>query len=145
VTIEDLDPSQTHDLRRLVLRGGNPAADVDFATDHTVGAFHLGWRDEGGDLVAVASFSPQPCPLRPGRRAVQLRGMAVRDDWQGRGVGRKVFDEGVARARQQGFEVVWANARDTALDFYRKAGMSIEGEGFVVAPGLPHHHAVMEL
>lgn len=140
-----LDASDTYDLRRLVLRAGQPDAVVAFAEDDHEGAFHLGARLESGDLVGVASFSPQPCPRRPGRAALQLRGMAVLDELQRSGVGRALLRAGIEEARARRFPVLWANARDSAIGFYGALGMAVEGEGFVTATGIPHHMVVVEL
>ena len=134
----------THDLRRRVLRGDCPDAEVDFSGDHVPGAFHLGAVDEEGVLVGIASASPEPTPHRPGRRAVRLRGMAVEPSRQGTGVGGLLLDATVARARQEGVDVVWANGRDTALRFYQDRGWQVVGEGFVTV-GLPHHVVLVDL
>lgn len=151
----ELIPAQTtFDLRRRVLRGGQPEADVAFPQDALPGSFHLGvfaegCRDRGASpdaVVAVASFSPESTTHRPGRRAVHLRGMAVTFECQGQGVGRLLFAAAVARLRDDGAEVLWCNARDTALDFYRKLGFAVVGDGFIQPEtGLPHHVAILDL
>jgi len=145
--IEVVGAADTYDLRRRVLRQGRPDAHVSFAGDRSAGAFHLAVRSApGGDLVAVASFSPEPAAARPGRQAVRLRGMAVDPMWQGQGLGRLLFEEAVSRLRQAGADVLWANARDSALGFYVRFGMEVVGEGFVpAASGVPHHVVVLDL
>lgn len=145
MNIVRLDASDTHQLRRLVLRSGDPDAVVAFAEDDHPDAFHLGARSATGDLVGVASFSPQPCPRRPDRRSLQLRGMAVLADWQRSGFGRRMIDAGRQAAVEQGFEVLWANARDSALEFYRGVGFVVEGDGFLTATGIPHHMVIADL
>ena len=50
---------------------------------------------------------------------------------------------GISRAADHGAAVVWANARDASLDFYRRNGMVEVGEGFIEpVTGLPHHRVV---
>ena len=84
--------------------------------------------------------------MREGRRAAQLRGMAVDTAHQGRGIGRQLLDAAMERLRNAGFEVLWANARDTALPFYRRVGMEVVGEGFLTSDTkLPHHVVVRDL
>jgi GNAT superfamily N-acetyltransferase len=145
VHVEAVPVAATYGLRRKVLRDGRSDADVAFPQDDRPGAFHLGAFSDGR-LVAVVSFSPEETPLRPGRRAVRLRAMAVDPDHQGRGLGRLLLEEGVARLRAEGAEVLWAHARDTALRFYRRFGMEVVGDGFVVPElGIPHHVVVMDL
>ena len=143
--VEAVPVAATYGLRRKVLRDGRPDADVAFPQDDRPGAFHLGAFSDGR-LVGVGSFSPEETALRPGRRAVRLRAMAIDPDHQGRGVGRLLLEEGVARLRAEGAEVLWAHARDTALPFYRRFGMEVVGEGFVVPElGIPHHVVMMDL
>ena len=143
--VEAIPAAATYGLRRKVLRDGRADAAVAFPEDDRPGAFHLGAFGDGR-LVAVASFSPEPTPLRPGRRAVRVRGMAVDTDCQSRGIGRILLQEAVARLRAEDVEVLWGNARDAALPFYRRFGMEVVGDGFVVPElGIPHHVVVMDL
>jgi GNAT superfamily N-acetyltransferase len=137
----------THELRRAVLRGGDPSAVVTFEGDDEPTTFHLALLDDEGEVpLAVATFLARPTPVRPGGRATQLRGMAVAARQQGRGLGATLLAAGVALARARGDEVLWANARDTAVGFYERLGWSVAGEGFVDATtGLPHHVVLLDL
>ena len=139
-----IGPEATHDLRRRVLRQHRPEAVVDFQGDQVEGAFHLGAVDEAGEVVGVVSLFPEPAPHRPERRALRLRGMAVEPSVQGTGVGAALLGAAVAGARERGYEVMWANSRDTALEFYRRRGWEVVGEGFE-SVGLPHHVVVLDL
>jgi hypothetical protein len=41
---------------------------------------------------------------------------------------------------------MWADARDSALGFYRRAGMEVVGDSYITeATGLPHHTVVLDL
>ena len=108
------------------------------------GAFHLAVRSDNA-IVAVASFAPMATPHRPGTRAWQLRGMAVEPTRQRHGYGVALLDAAIGRLRAAGADVLWANARDSALGFYVRYGMHVVGDGFVAAPGLPHHVVVFDL
>ena len=145
IEVVDVPPEATHDLRREVLRGGNPDSDVNFPEDHVNGAFHLGARAGDGTLLGVASFSPRETEHRPARSAYQLRGMAVLEIHQGLGIGKRLLDEAAARLRNLGIEVLWANGRDSALGFYERWGMQVVGDGFVNPGGIPHHVVVYDL
>lgn len=145
IEVVEVPPEATHSLRRSVLRKGMPEADVDFAEDHLEGAFHLGARDADGALLGVATFSPQATPHRPGATAYQLRGMAVSEEHQGLGVGRRLLDEAVSRLRERGVAVLWGNGRDSALGFYEQWGMQVVGEGFITPIGIPHHVVIFDL
>ena len=143
--VVDIDAEATHDLRRRVLRGGRPDADVAFAGDDDPGALHLGVMSDDANVLAVASFYPRPTPYRSGARAVQVRGMAVEPERQGAGLGRLLIAAAADRLRNEGVEVLWANGRDSALGFYRRLGWEVVGEGFVTDPGVPHHVVVLDL
>ena len=144
--VAEVDAEATHDLRRRVLRGGRPDANVRFPEDARAGAFHLAVFDpDAGPALCVASFSPEPTPFRPARSAFRLRGMATDQAYQGRGLGRQLMQEAVRLLKERGAEVLWANARDTALAFYEGIGMEVAGEGFVTETGIPHHVVVLDL
>jgi ribosomal protein S18 acetylase RimI-like enzyme len=124
---------------------------VVFPEDARPEAFHLAVRDtaemaDGGAILAVASFSAEATPYRPGRRAVHLRGMAVDGPSQQHGLGRLLVTTAVARLRGGGVEVLWCNARDSAAGFYARLGFEIVGEGFVLPEsGIAHHVMVCDL
>jgi thiamine transport system ATP-binding protein len=135
-----LSAAETHDLRRRVLRDDDPAATVAFDGDDDPATVHLGVRDPSGRLVAVSTWRPTPGPVHPAPTDRQLRGMAVDDGLRGTGIGATLLAAGVQRAFDDGAPAVWANARDTALDFYRRHGFDVIGDGFVdPVTGLPHH------
>lgn len=136
---------EVHDLRRRVLRRDTPTDDVDFSGDDDPHTCHLAVRDAAGTVIATSTWSEQECPDRPSRRALQLRGMAVDDGWQRRGLGAVLLAAGMDLAADRGIDVVWANARDTAVAFYLAHGFATSGAGFVTQDtGLPHHRVILE-
>jgi GNAT superfamily N-acetyltransferase len=140
VLVVDVPAEATHDLRWRILRDSRPGASVVFPEDGRPDAFHLGVRADTGEIAAVASFSAEATPHRPGRRAVRLRGMAV--DWpaQHHGLGRLLVTTVVERLRDAGVEVLWCNARDSAAGFYARLGFVVVGDGFVLPEsGIAHH------
>src|SRR5687767_12009631 len=117
--VREITALEAHPLRIAVLRKGIENPDVHYPQDDDPAAFHLGFVvDEA--IVAIASFSPAATPFRPGASAWQLRGMAVADDQQGRGIGGLIIAEAIRRVRAAGSSVLWCNARDTALGFYER-------------------------
>jgi len=132
-------------LRMRVLRDGTPSRDPRYPEDDLDGTVHLGTvRD--GRVVATSTWLPRPCPVAPGERAVQLRGMAVDPALQGTGVGRTLLRAGTGRARRDGATLVWARARDTALGFYSAEGFETVGDAFIdESTGLSHHLVLLRL
>jgi GNAT superfamily N-acetyltransferase len=139
--VVELRAAETYPLRFAVLRAGTPSDVVTFDGDEGDGTVHLGVR-RGDEIVAVSTWIPNP---RDGEPAVQLRGMATAQDHQGQGLGTLLLEAGCERARAIA-PLVWARARDTALDFYLRHGFSVDGPGFVDATtALPHHIIVRRL
>ncbi len=129
--IVTLSAEQTHDLRRRVLRAGTPGSELRWPGDDDPGTLHLGIVSDGV-VVAISTW------LRSGS-AIQLRGMATEPDLAGSGLGRRLLNEGIERAADSGAELVWANARVTAVGFYERFGFITVGEVFTTPEvGLPH-------
>ncbi len=70
--------------------------------------------------------------------AAQLRAMAVPEAARGRGLGRRMLGALEARARGRGCTRLWANARSTALPFYRAAGWRDAGPAPTLFGQIPH-------
>ena len=134
--IVEISTAETHPLRLAVLRHDTPTKEVAFVEDDWPGSWHLGIRVDG-ELVSTSTWVPRELDGRPG---VQLRGMATARHLQGTGAGGVLLDRGCAVAAERGFPLVWARARDAALEFYLRHGFTVEGDGFVdAATELPHH------
>ena len=79
--------------------------------------------------------APDPGPIK-----VQLRGMAVLDLAQGRGIGSRMLCEVHHLASIYGWHL-WCNARQNAVPFYAKNGWRIQGEPFDI-PKIGTHFAM---
>jgi GNAT superfamily N-acetyltransferase len=145
-SVEDVTAEETRGLRRYVLRRGTPTDNVTFDTDDRPGTRHFAIRDDAGAVIATSTWFESDAPTAPGVRAVQLRAMAVHDDYQGRGLGAILIAAGTTHATAIGAELVWAKARDTALGFYTSAGFEVVGDGFLTEDTrIPHHLVVRRL
>jgi GNAT superfamily N-acetyltransferase len=125
------------ELRWWILRTGLPRETADFDGDREGGTLHVGAFDGAtGDTIACASFMRRPWQDQP---AWQLRGMAVRADVQGRGVGQRLLDVAERLLREQAHaDQPWCNARTPATRFYEKLGWQKVGEEFEVPTAGPH-------
>lgn len=133
-------------LRMSVLRRGTPSRDPRYAEDDDDRTIHLVARRADGVIVATSSWLPRPFPPEPDSAGVQLRGMAVEESLRSRGVGASLLAAGIEWARDVGATNVWARARDTALSFYERNGMTTVGEAFTDdATGMSHHLVVLRL
>lgn len=134
-----VDASALHELRRRVLRGNDPNKTVVDPRDEDDTSLHFGGYLDGR-LVVSASFFPSAAPTHAHLVTYQLRYMATDFDVQGQGYGALVLAEAEDALRARGVEQAWANARDTALGFYRSTGWTVlEGtEHLSPETKLPH-------
>jgi GNAT superfamily N-acetyltransferase len=146
MNVEPVAVEELYAIRMDVLRRDTPSDDVHFDHDADNATRHLAVRDAAGTVIAASTWTPRPFPDDPGEPAMQLRGMAVRGEHRRLGLGAAMIAAGVADARSRGFRLVWANARDSALDFYVANGFAVAGEGFrTTDTDLPHHRIVKRL
>lgn len=140
-----LDLDDIMELRVRVLRQGTPTTHCHYPEDNFPDVVHLGIVDTG-DVIATSTWFSQPCPQRDGVAAIQLKGMAVDTSRQVGGLGSALIDAGIAHARSHNAHLVWARARDSALEFYLKCGFEAAGEGFIDEPtGMAHHIVVRDI
>ena len=143
--VVELRAGQTHPLRRSELRDGTASDVVEFDGDELDSTFHLGALLDGR-LVAISTWIVRPYPDRPADPGYQVRGMATEPVHRGEGLGALLLEQGIERCRERGARLVWARARDTTLEFYRRFGFDTVGLGYVdLTTGLPHHDIIREL
>jgi len=146
LTVVEITAAETHAIRRRVLRDGTASDVVEFDGDHLESTFHLAARNDDDVVVGVSTWMLRSYPDRPGEVAFQLRGMASVPEARGDGVGSAMLRAGLERCRSAGASVVWARARDTAIEFYLRHGFATAGLGYVdLATQLPHHDIVLVL
>ncbi len=144
--ITEITTSDTYALRQAVLRDHMENKNVSFPEDDLPGVVHLGIFDDNGELIATSSWVPLNYePMAP-RRGVQLRGMATAKHAQSTGLGGLLIEAGAERFAEAGFDLLWARARDVALNFYARHHCVVVGDGFLEdATQLPHHVVVRSL
>ncbi len=76
-----------------------------------------------GNLVCVASI------YIDGEQA-RLRKFATLHEYQGQGIGSKVIKQAIEHLKQLDVQCFWCDARTTALSFYQKFGLQVEGAEF---------------
>ena len=64
-------------------------------------------------------------------RTIQLRQMAVNNEFQGKGVGKKIVQYAEKIAQEEKYETIMMHARSVAVSFYKKLGYTIEGNEFM--------------
>ena len=93
-------------------------------------SFHFALR-EGTELVACLVLKPLD------ERCIKMRQLAVRESYQGKGVGRELVNYAESFAKGRGNEEIVLHAREMVRGFYEKLGYEAEGDSFIEV-GLPH-------
>ena len=79
------------------------------------------------------------CILTPiDNNIIQLRQMAVADNYQSKGIGKMLITFAEQTATDNGFNKITLHARKTAVPFYEKLGYSIVGDEFTEVD-IPHY------
>ena len=107
-----------------------------------VPASYIDEKKEKDDFL-IAAFEKDEmigcCVLTPkDDRAVQLRQMAVRSHYRGKGIGAAIIDFAEKIARENNFLLVTMHARDPVIDFYKKCGYQIFDDPLFEV-GIGHH------
>ena len=124
--IKVIKPEGVFPLRRAVLRKNMPNEPHEFLGDFDENTFHLGYFEKN-ELIGIVTL------MKNGNIA-QLRGMAVADNHQGKGIGKKLVLEAEKILLNEKISKIWMNARENAVPFYEKLGYKIEGEVFIIKP-----------
>jgi GNAT superfamily N-acetyltransferase len=135
--------AQIIDLRWQTLRAGLPREMADFPGDEEPQTRHVAAIDGLGKVVGCASFMQRPWQDRP---AWQLRGMAVAERLQGRGIGARMLAFAEQVLATDGYSnQLWCNARTPATRFYERQGWKRVGDEFVVETAGPHYKMIKSL
>ncbi|OKS84721.1 GNAT family N-acetyltransferase [Mucilaginibacter polytrichastri] len=118
--IEQITPQLTWRLRRDELYPGEYMFNMEMEEDNH--AMHFGGFMDN-KLIAVVSLFQNGTDF-------QFRKFAVQANQQGKGIGRELLQYITDFAKAEGGTRIWCNARDTAIQFYIKAGFTSTGEVF---------------
>lgn len=129
---------ETYAVRQPVLRPGRPAAECIFEGDTATDTLHLG-AFIAESLVGVASFMKNSHAFFKEPVQFQLRGMAVLPDFRNKKLGEKLLLQGEKELLREHKELLlWFNARESAIDFYRRYGYETKGDLFMI-PNVCRH------
>ncbi|MCG2460506.1 GNAT family N-acetyltransferase [Flavobacteriaceae bacterium F89] len=140
--INSISAAETYPIRQPVLRPGKPLASCVFDGDDFPTTFHLGGFYKNR-LVAVATFMEHNQLDHKSKIAVQVRGMAVLKEYQGRGFGKLLLNFGEKLLLDRRIKTVWMNAREIAVPFYKNCGYNTIGKAFII-PGIGIHFVMLK-
>ena len=140
--VERIEPERLHDLRRRVLRGGDPESRVSDPRDDEPTTIHFAGLIDESVVVSATFYSSTPL-FDDALIAYQLRYMATDFHVQGRGYGATVLEFAQSHLRTLGAGQLWANGRDSALGFYRAMGWRVvEGSAHLSEETRLAHHVI---
>jgi GNAT superfamily N-acetyltransferase len=143
-TIEVADADTVRPLRHKHLRPDQPMDKVKYMSDECVTCRHFAARDSAGVIVGVGSlhFNDRVAGQPPfGVPGMRIRGMAVEDEWRGKGVGAGLIGAMLEVGREAGIVEAWANARTKNRGFYVRNGFSEVSHEFEI-PTIGEHVVV---
>ncbi len=125
--IEHITAEECYTLRESILRPNQPKENWTFDTDDDPRSIHLGFMHDQ-EVVGIVSLLPEPHPEFPDH-PWRLRGMAIRDDLQGQGIGQQLMQGLRDRVSTDG---IWCTARKNIHGFYLRNGFEIVGDEFTM-------------
>ncbi len=149
-TIQKITAEETYTLRKNILRKGieNPTLSLDI--DEEKDSYHWGYFVDN-ECVGVLSAGKRNLKNLQGntenqKNAItyQLRGMAVSETFQAKGIGTQLLiraEEDLRKEKQ--VQIIWCNAREKAVDFYLKNGFEVVSEAFEV-PEIGTHFVMLK-
>jgi len=138
VEIRKIKASETLLLRRNILRPGLTLEQCNFFGDEDDSTIHLGCFLDATLVGVVSIYKRSNSDVHTGC-GFQIRAMATCDSVRGKGIGLKLLNSAETCAFDLvGAHYLWANARTSAIGFYKKAGYTVCGEEFDIEGVGPH-------
>ncbi len=131
IKIKSISSKETLIVRHPVLREGKPVDSCRFEGDDLPTTFHLGafYKDK---IVGVVTILKKNNKSFFAKNQFQLRGMAVLQQHQGKGIGAVLVKQSEERVMDLNGSMIWLNARLVALSFYEKLGYKISSDKFEI-------------
>ena len=130
--IKKISAFETIIVRHPMLRYGKPIESCRFEGDDLPTTSHFGFFYDG-QISAVISVFEAKSKLFVEKQQYQIRGMAVLEQYQKKGFGEALLKYCENQIRNKRGEIMWFNARETAIGFYEKSKYQKVGDGFKIA------------
>ncbi len=136
-SIQEITATHTYPVRQLVLRAGKPIESCRFEGDELPSTHHFGYFTANQLLGVISLFEAENATFEK-QKSFQIRGMAVLESYQKKGIGEALVREAETFCKKQKTTLIWFNARTSAVGFYKKMGYEIEGNEFEIKEVGPH-------
>ena len=129
--IKKINSIDTYPVRHEVLRKGKPIETCQFKGDDDENTIHFGlYQNER--LNGIISIFKEKNDLFSETNQFQIRGMAVLEEFQGKGFGAELVKEAENHCISLNTDLIWFNARENAVPFYKKLDYTILGDSFLI-------------
>ena len=129
--IKKINSIDTYPVRHEVLRKGKPIETCQFKGDDDENTIHFGlYQNER--LIGIISIFKEKNDLFSETNQFQIRGMAVLEAFQGKGFGAELVKEAENHCINLNTKLIWFNARENAVSFYKKLDYKIIGDSFLI-------------
>lgn len=131
LTIREISALEAYSVRHPVLREGKPIESCHFDGDELDSTIHLGLFINCALIGVISLFKNKNANFIENKQ-FQIRGMAVLKHHQKMGYGIKLIKEAEHIIHKYNCNLLWFNARERAVDFYKKMGYTVIGESFII-------------
>jgi predicted GNAT family N-acyltransferase len=127
--IKQISALDTFAVRHPVLRNGKPIESCQFEGDDLKSTTHFGLFESDKIQGVISLFEVKNVQFTSEKQH-QIRGMAVQAQHQKKGFGEMLILNTEKYCIQKKSNLIWFNARQEAVGFYKKMGYSIIGHPF---------------
>ena len=121
-------------VRHKVLRPDRDISSCFFVGDSDLKTLHF-CAHVNDDIIGCVSYYKNNHALfnrKFGSNQYQLRGMAILDKYQGKGVGNELIKYSEDYLKMNAYQFIWCNARVNSTGFYRKFNFEPIGKSFTI-------------
>jgi ribosomal protein S18 acetylase RimI-like enzyme len=131
IEIRIIPSKETYPVRQAVLRKGESVSTCIFDGDDLFTTIHLGLylRKE---ICGIISIYENKNVNFTHIKQFQIRGMAILEKHQNQGFGQELILKAEATISLKKAHIIWFNARESAVPFYKKLGYSIIDKPFII-------------
>lgn len=129
-------------LRHMVLRVNHSIEACIFLGDELKSTFHLG-AFLNNNLIGIVSLMNNYNSTFKQNQQYQLRGMAIHPNYHSKGVGKKLLQFSLDNLTKINANLCWCNAREKAVEFYKKNGFQVKGSKFSI-PEIGAHYLMFK-
>ncbi|WP_394758116.1 GNAT family N-acetyltransferase [Flavobacterium sp.] len=129
--IKEITFQETFSVRHKVLRKGKPIETCFFDGDNLEQTKHFGYFNNG-KIVGVVSIYKNKNSIFKFPNQYQIRGMAILEEFQEKGYGKLLIKHCEDYLKNNDTNLIWFNARETAVTFYEKLGYTKNGFPFTI-------------